>query len=51
MEDKKFIYFILGEFIDNVDTDYYYDKYQNMDKDSLYAYFKGKYDAIVEGDK
>lgn len=42
-EEKKFIYFILDEFIDNIPTDVYYDKFENMDKDSLYYYFKGKF--------
>ena len=43
-ECKKFIYFILEEFIENVDSNSYYEKYENMNKDSLYFYFKGKYD-------
>lgn len=43
IDNKKFIYFILEEFIDNIDTDLYYDKYENMDEDSLYYYFKGKF--------
>ena len=44
MEDyKKFIYFILEELTDNIDTDLYYDKYENMDIDSFFYYFKGKF--------
>jgi len=50
MSNKDFIYFILEEFIDNIDTDTYYEKYENMDKDSLYAYFKGKFDERMKGD-
>lgn len=46
----NFIYFILDEFIDNIDTNVYYDKYENMDKDSLYFYFKGKFDERMKGD-
>ena len=46
-ELKKFIYFLLDEFIDEIDTDKYYEKYENMDKDSLYFYMKGKFDGIV----
>ena len=45
----NFIYFILDEFIDNIDTNVYYDKYENMDKDSLYFYFKGKFDERMKG--
>ena len=46
----QFIYFILDEFIDNIDTNIYYDKYENMDKDSLYFYFKGKFDERIKGE-
>lgn len=51
IRNKKFIYFLLDEFIDNIDTEIYYDKYENMDKDSLYYYFKGKFDERVLKDE
>ena len=50
-ETIQFIYFILGEFIDNIDTNIYYDKYENMDKDSLYHYFKGKFDERINNNE
>ena len=50
-ETKQFIYFILDEFIDNVDINLYYDKYENMDKDSLYYYFKGKFNERINSNE
>lgn len=44
MNSPEFINFILDEFINNIDTDLYYDKYDNMTREQLYYYFKGKYD-------
>ena len=44
MNSPKFIDFILDEFIDNIDTDTYYDKYDNMTREELYYYFEGKFD-------
>lgn len=45
---SDFVSFILDEFIKNIDTDIYYDKYDNMDKEALYYYFKGKFEGSKE---
>lgn len=37
---KEFIEFILNEFMDEVPTDTYYTKYENMSVEDLYFYFK-----------
>lgn len=44
LNSKEFIDFLLDEFIDNVDTDYYYEKFDNMTREELYYYFVGKFD-------